>query len=572
MTPEERYKITSDDFVDFIIKYSGNMAILDKYKDYSPLILDATYALIFIPVSQISSNFAVRLGYSVIPHCYALVSEESLEASGITRLRQMPGIELLGKGVVVGSVDTGIDYTNPVFKHADGTTKIIAIWDQTIGSTDQYPKNMTNTPYFGTVYTAEQINQALKSNNPHQIVPSVDEIGHGTKLAGIAAGSKNQEYKFSGVVPEADLIIVKLKQAKRGLRDLFYIPKDVPCYQESDIMYAIQFIVDTARQLKRPIALGIGLGTSQGAHDNHGPLNQLLSVTSNFAGAAVSVAAGNEGGAKRHFFSIMEPSSPPVSVELNVGENEQGFSMELWGDPPTIYTLDILSPTGEHVPRILESLQENRQITFGFETTVINVNYIMVEPETGKQLILLRFRNPTQGIWKFQVYGRGDLEGAFHVWLPSDGFISTNTYFLFSDPYTTITSPGNATLPITVAAYNSVTSSLYPNSGRGFTASNIIAPDLTAPGVNIQCPTIDHSFGTLTGTSAAVAHTAGITAMILEWSIIEGNYPGIDTNGIRKFLIRGAKRSSVLEYPNRDWGYGIVDIYNSFNILRRDIG
>lgn len=570
MIQEEKYKIISDDYVDLILKYNGNPISLQQYKDYSVHVMNDTYAVIYLPRTLVTARFVTQYNYSSIPHCYALTSEQSLDASGVTKLSKTTALNLRGEGVIVGFIDTGIDYTNPVFLHADGTTKIMSIWDQTIDSVDQYPKTV-RPAFYGTEYTAEQINQALKSDDPLQIVPSMDVHGHGTWLAGIAAGSENQEFEFSGVAPDADLIVVKLKETKPFLRNLNSIPENVPAYQETDIIWGIQYLVDSARSLRRPIAICIGLGTSLGSHDNHGTLNTMVSIVGDFPGVAMSITAGNEGNARRHFYSTSDPGNPPITVELNVGENEDGFIMEFWGNPPTIYTIDILSPSGEYIPRILENLSKSQEISFIFESTVINIDYIIVETDTGKQVILFRFKNPSQGIWRFQVFSRGELKGDFHIWLPPGDFISRETYFLNSSPYTTVTSPGNSVVPITITAYNSNLSTILAEAGRGFTASNNVSPTLAAPGVNIQCPDLNHGFTTITGTGAATAHAAGITAMVLQWSIVEGNFPRIDTVGIKKFLIRGARRSSNLEYPNREWGYGMIDIYNSFLILRSDV-
>lgn len=569
MTEVEKYKITNNDYMDLIIQYSNNPAFLEPYREYTPHMMNTNYAIIYVPTSKISQRLVVDYGYSAIPHCYSINSQQSLEASGINKLRRTPTINLQGEGIIIGIIDTGIDYTHPVFQHEDGTSKIIGIWDQSIDSENQYP-NLLYPPYFGTEYTSEQINQALQSENPLQVVPSIDEHGHGTMLAGIAAGIENQENKFSGVAPAAELMIVKLKQAKTAVKEFFFIP-NVDCYQETDIMWAVQYLVERSRQFRKPISICIGLGTSQGAHDATGALNSLVSMVADFPGVSIAVAAGNEGNLRRHFYSETNPSATPVPVELNVGENESGFSVEFWGDPPTIYTLDILSPSGEYTPRIIPSLVENREISFFFENTIIIVDYVMVEEETGKQVILLRFQNPTKGVWKFQIYGSGDLSGAFHMWLPSADFVSESTYFLMSNPNITVTSPGNNIVPMTITAYNSDNDTLYLSSGKGYSTSNIINPCLAAPGVNIQCPALNHNFTAITGTGAATAHAAGIAAMLLEWSIVDGNYPGIDTVGIKKFLIRGAKRSNQYNYPNQDWGYGIIDIYNSFNILRTDI-
>lgn len=364
---------------------------------------------------------------------------------------------------------------------------------------------------------------------------------------------------------------MKLKQAKKNLTDFFSISSNVPCYQETDIIWALQYIVDTARRSNRQLAVCIALGTSQGAHDNSGALNTVVSVAADFPGVAVLTTAGNEGNSGRHFFGTVKPSVPPATVEVNVAENEYGFTMEFWGNPPTIYTLDILSPAGEYVPAIAESIRQTRRINFVFEQTVINIDFFLIEEETGKEVILLRFNKPSPGVWRFKVYAKGDLEGEYHIWLPVGDFISRDTYFVQSNPYTTITSPGNCIIPITITAYNSNVNALYQKAGRGYSTSSIINPDLAAPGVNIQCPALDHSFKTITGSSAATAHAAGIAAMIMEWSIAAGNLPELDTIGIKKFLIRGAKRNNTMLYPNRDWGYGILDIYNSFNTLRTDI-
>jgi subtilisin family serine protease len=570
MTPEEKYKIIGNDYVDLLLKYNGNPISLQQYADHSIHIMNDTYAVIYLPSSSITGRFFTQYKYSSIPQCYMLTSEQSLDASGVTKLSRISPLNLRGEGVIIGIIDTGIDYTNPVFRREDGTTRIISIWDQSIDSNDAYPQ-VVSPAFYGTEYTAEQINQALQSENPLQIVPSMDTNGHGTSLAGIAAGSVNQDAGFSGVVPEAELIVVKLKDAKPFYYNFFLIPENATAYQENDILWGIQYLVDSARSLRRPIAICISLGSSMGSHSSFGSLETMTSIAGDFPSVAISVSAGNEGNARRHFYSALDPKGPPVIVDLNVAEGESGFTMEFWGNPPVIYTLDILSPGGEYIPRIQENLVKNQEINFVFEQTSVIIDFFMVEADTGKQVILFRFKRPSPGTWRFQVYGRGDLAGDFHIWLPSGAFISDNTYFMNASPNTTVTSPGNSNVPITITAYNSANNTIYQNAGRGFTVDNNTKPDLAAPGVNIQCPTLDHGFAAITGTGAATAHATGITAMVLEWSIVENNFPSMDTVGIKKFLIRGARRSTNLDYPNRDWGYGMIDIYNSFSLLRADV-
>lgn len=567
MTQEERFKIISEEYADFIIEYRGNEVILERFNNYTIHIMNDREAVIYVPVAEIGENSLRMFGYSAIPNCFGMVSEQSLSASGVLRIRNHPAFNLRGQGVLIGVVDSGIDYTNPVFFRMDGTTKIISIWDQTIDSENGFPPNT----FYGTEYHSEQINQALASANPLEVVPSIDEIGHGTMIAGIAAGAEDEVNNFSGVVPDSDLVVVKLKQAKNVIRDVYVLPYDVPCYQENDIMWGVQYLISVARKLQRPIAICIGLGTSLASHDGRDTLSSHLSIVGDFPGVTITVAAGNEGNARKHFFGTINAETGVTTVELNVGENERGFAMQLWGAPPSTYSIDILSPSGEYIPRIAESLIVNRDVSFLFEQTQISIDYSMVETETGHQLIFMRFRNPTPGIWRFQVYGRGDIPGTFHIWLPLSSFISNSTYFVQPNPYTTITSPGNAVVPITVTAYNPNNDTLYLNSGKGFTRTGIIKPELAAPGVGILSPTLEHGFTEVTGTSAAAAHTTGITAMLLEWGTVRGNYAGLDTVEVKKFLIRGAKRSQSLLYPNRDWGYGIIDIFNVFDTLRSSL-
>lgn len=564
MTEEERERIFSNDYADLLISYSGDRSIFEDFEDATVHIIDFFNAIVHVPVQQITNNTIVQWGYSVMPSLFGLISQASLEASKIFRLRNVPNFNLKGQGVLIGFLDTGIDYTNPIFKYADNTTKIVSIWDQTIVS-DNFPEDT----FYGTEFSREQINQALQSENPYEVVPSRDEIGHGTMLAGIAAGNEVPENDFYGVAPGAEIVVVKLKQAKPYLMDFFGIPENAVCYQENDILFAIQYIRDVALRLHRPVVLCVALGTSQGAHDGRGTLSNLLSFRSEDTGIAVVIAAGNEGNARRHYFGIIDPINVYDTVELNVGENEGNFSMELWGNSPGLFTIDIKTPSGEFVPRIIPRLDESIELNFIFEQTTIYMDYQIVESQSGDQLILLRFRNPAPGIWTFNVYERGDLNVGFHIWLPMEGFISNNTYFIRSDPYTTILSLGNGIVPITVTAYNHEDDTLYLNASRGYTRTGVTKPEIAAPGVRIISPTLDGGFSGVTGSSPAAAHLAGVAAMLLEWAIVQGNLPRMNTSVMKIFLIRGARRNIEIQYPNRDWGYGILDVYNVFDSLRR---
>ncbi|RDU23707.1 S8 family peptidase [Anaerosacchariphilus polymeriproducens] len=564
MTQEEKYKIINNDYTDLYIEHNRNEKLLNRFPGATTHIINARYAIAYVPVDILDKNFIRKYGYSTLPRLYGLTSKVALESTRVHRLRAIPGFNLRGKGVLVAIIDTGVDYTNPIFIREDGTSKIIRLWDQTIDSLDHYPKDT----FYGTEYSRKQINNAIKSSNPYDIVPSKDEIGHGTMLTGIMAGSEVPSSNFSGVASDADIIVVKLKQAKNNLRDFFFIPYDVPCYQDNDIIWGLEFIIKTANQYNMPCSICIGMGSSQGAHDGRGPLDNEMYFFTIFPHFGFSLSAGNEGNNKRHFFHTTDPSIRYTTVELNIGENEPGFSMELWGGLPNTYSIDMLSPSGEYIPRITESLRFNIEIKFIFEETTIFVDYNLVETNTGDQLILLRFSKPAAGIWRFRVYSRGSEPGSFNIWLPMNGFISNQTYFLNPTPYTTITSPSNTAPPITVTAYNPENDQLYNQASKGFARNGVIKPELTAPGVNLVVPNLSKGFTTASGTGLAAAFTAGITALMLEWGVVNGYYPNISSIQIKKYLIRGARRSRLLHYPNQDWGYGIIDLFNVFNTLR----
>jgi subtilisin family serine protease len=563
MLEEVRNRLISEEYADLLIVYSGDMSVFDAFPDGTVHILNYLYAVVNVPVSRINENIIAELGYSVMPTCYGIISQESLEASGIIRLRNIPNFNLRGQGVLLGIVDTGIDYTNPIFQYADGTTRIEAIWDQTIQS-EIIPESLG----YGSVFTKEQINEALKSENPLELVPVTDPIGHGTMVAGIAGGNEVPESNFYGVAPDSEFIVVKLKQAKRYLRDFFFIPEDAPCYQENDIVAGIDYLLSESIRLNKPIVIFLAIGSSQGGHDGKGALSNIISINASRQGTAILVAAGNEGNERHHYFGMIDTTTGVDTVELNVGENVRGFSMELWGQTPSLFSVDILTPTGEYVPRVAVNRNTNRVITFIFEQTVIYLDYQIVESESGDLLILFRFDRPTPGIWRFNVYGRGDFNPSFHIWLPMKGFIPDNTYFIRSDPYTTVLSAGNADAPLTITAYNVVDNSLYLNASRGFSRLGVITPELAAPGVNITGPDTTQGFASFTGTSSAVAFAAGVSALVLEWGVIRNNLPDMSTVELKKLFIRGARRDPNLLYPNRDWGYGILDLYNLFDALR----
>jgi len=557
-------RIISEDYADFILQNDQIPEILTSIPEFCYDIINYTHAVAYLPISKLPNDLIQKYSYSIFPKCYGLMDIQSLEDTGITRIQNVPNLSLTGHGVLIGIIDTGIDYSHQAFRNSDGSTKIISIWDQTINNTSSIPMGF----YYGTEYLQDQIDLALKSANPFAIVPSIDNNGHGTFLAGIVAGTKNNAKKFSGVVPDSKIVVVKIKPAKQYLKSFFLIPPEVDCYQENDIMLGIRYLLEIAKKNSSPISICIGLGTSQGSHESRDALSTYLTSIADHKGVGISVAAGNEGNSGHHYSAIVDEKIGYDTVELKVGPNSKGFSMELWGNSPNIFSIDILSPTGQYVPRIPARLKETREIKFIFESTKLFVDYELVEAQTGDELILLRFQNPIEGVWRFRVYSNFNLEPKFHMWLPISDFLEKETYFLKPDPYYTLTTPGNSFIPITATAYNYVDKSLFESASKGFTISNIINPDFAAPGVDMIGPESKNNYTVKSGTSISAAVTAGVVAMFLEWGIVKGNQRQFDTLQIKRILIRGAKRNPSITYPNKEWGYGILDVYNAFYSLR----
>ncbi len=569
--------VASEDFADFIAPYftTPEEFIRSQGTDCIDFV-NSTLAVVYVPLSTVTPFTYTSYTYSAVPKLYSLLDVTSMDAAGITPAGELPVLNNQGAGVIVGFVDTGINYTDSLFRNVDGSTRIIGIWDQTNNSDNSNNiENETVKPFsafsalYGTQYTAEEINLALNSDNPASIVPTRDENGHGTFLASIAAGNRDERAGFSGAAPQASIAMVKLKPAKQYLRDFYLIQDGAEAYQENDIMMGVSYLYFLARKYSMPLVVCIPLGTNMGSHMGMSRLGQYLNQVSLSNGSAVITAAGNETGARHHFRAVMDASTDEVTAELRVGEREAGFSMELWAENMGVYTVGFISPTGEVAREISVPLRGENTVSFLLEQTQITVYTQIADVSAGSQFIFMRFENPMSGIWRILIRNSLDIRETFHIWLPVRGFISDETYFLRPDPDTIITDPGNAQYPITVTAYDHTRNSIYIHASRGYSRAGQIKPDLAAPGVNILgASSSGRRLTRMSGTSVSAAHLAGAAAILLNWGILDGNYPYLNTPVLKSIFVRGAQRNPALTYPNREFGYGMLDLYEAFLRLR----
>lgn len=543
---ECRNIITSEDYADFIIEYNTNQSeFVQRYKDSCPQVVGTRYGIVYEKLENVLPIRVQEYSYRAVPKLYGEMDTEAVEATGSVRLQNVPGLNLRGKDVIVGVIDSGIDFTHPAFRYSSGQSRIISIWDQT-DETGNMPEYLN----YGTEYTMEDINRALSSDTPFDIVKSRDETGHGTFLAGVAAGSESVENDFIGAAPEAMIAVVKLKQAKQYLRDYYFVDSNVIAYQENDIMAGIRYLEVLASKNGRPLVICLGVGTNQGARSGDSYLETVINELSGSTGRCVVVPTGNEGNARHHYQGTAD-EAVEQNVEIRV---DRSFVMELWGSAPDLLSVAIVSPTGEIVPRIPARIGSSDVLTFLFESTVIYVDYRIVEQRSGSQLIFMRFENPTPGIWKIQVLGENLISGIFHMWLPITAFVGENTYFLNPEPNVTLTSPSTASRAVVTGGYNSLNNTFFIESGRGFTRSTTIKPDIVAPSVNVYGPSLNGGYQVRTGTSVGAALTAGAAAQLFQWGIINGNQTDMNSVDMRNFLIRGAQRSRDITYPDRQWG------------------
>ena len=560
-----RQQILSEDYRDFIgnhVRTSFFDSILQA--DHCEQDAGFGYKCIYLPASAADPITLPNYSYNSIPKCYAPISMETLNQTGILPVQNYPTLQLKGNGILIGFMDSGIDYTNKVFRNLDGSTRIAAIWDQTVQSGTP-PRDFS----YGSEYTQEQINSALQSEEPLELVSSTDESGHGTYAASLAAGGADAGEQFLGAAPEAAIAMVKLKQAKQYLRDYYFIPGNAICYQETDLMLGLKYLNDLADSLGMPLVICITCGSSMGGHIGTLPLSFLIEGYSTRANHITVIGTGNEADKRHHYFNTLENTEDTKTVELRVGENVTGFSLELWTEVPNILSISIISPSGENTSRIPFRVGASAEIDFLFERTKVSVDYRLLVEKSSSELVFFRFNAPAPGIWKIIVEPLTVADGRFHMWLPLTEFLTGEVFFLESDPYYTLTNPANTDSPVVVSYYNGTTGAVSQSSGRGYTRTGRLKPDITAPGVNVTGALPGDRFSSRTGSCISAAITSGAVALMLEWILDIQKVSGIDSFQIKSLLILGAVRPKTMEYPNREWGYGQLNLYNTFETMRQ---
>ena len=529
---------------DLIVKYSGS---LDEIRALGIRVVELQneYAIVTVKENLIDrlSDFP-QIEFIEKPKRLFFNVENGKIASCIPPV-QRPPYNLTGRGVLVGVIDSGIDYANPVFRNADGTTRIRTLWDQSLS------ENPPEGYVIGTEYTSEQINEALRQptmEQRRQIVPSQDISGHGTAVAGVAAGSSNN---YRGVAYESELIVVKL-----GISKLDGFPRT------TELMQGIDYVVRKALEYQMPVAINISFGNTYGAHDGNSLLEQFIQDVANRWKSVICIGTGNEGNTAGHTAGVVSDSEEVV-IELSVQENETALNVQIWKAYYDVMDISLESPSGVRVGPIQEILGSQR---FRIGQTDLLLYYGEPSPYTIDQEIYIDFLPRrdyiSSGIWRIILTPREIVSGNYALWLPSENVLNEGTGFLFPSVQGTLTIPSTAFRTIGVGAYNSATMTYADFSGRGSGAR--IKPDLVAPGVDILAPIPGGGFGEFSGTSFATPFVTGSAALLMQWGIVVGNDPFLYGEKVKAYFQRGAREIlGFEEYPNQVVGYGALCVEES---------
>ncbi len=534
-----------------IVKYNGNIKRLESEVIQVEELL-AGYAIITLPESLLSALAQLsEIEYIEKPKRLFFSLMQGKEASCIRQITI--GREgLSGRGVLIAVIDSGIDYTNMDFRTRNGESRILYLWDQALG----------------VEYTKAQIDEALAAPTQaerQQLLPSVDVSGHGTAVAGIAAGNGNaSEGRYTGVAPESELLVVKLGTPQAG-----GFPRT------TELMRAVAYVIRKALELERPIAVNLSFGNTYGSHDGTSLLERFLDNVSEIGRSVVCVGSGNEAAGAGHLSgAFAQGAGVSQTVELAVASYESTTNVQLWKNYVDTFLLEIISPSGERrqIPTKIPG-----RYTFLLDRTQLLIYVGEPAPYSANQEIYIDFLPQenyiTSGVWRFEMIPQNIVVGAYSFYLPSSTVRNAQTRFYAPEPEATLTIPSTARRAVTVGAYDVTYESYADFSGRGYAGTYNLAqtllqaevkPDLVAPGVGITTTKAGGGYETVTGTSFATPFVTGAAALLMEWGIVKGNDPFLYGEKVKAYLRRGAKPlRGETEYPNSRVGYGALCVASS---------
>ena len=544
---------------EIIVKYSemgDSVEALLGGSGISVVPLLGGYAIVTLPESMLE-EYSRRPQIEFIEKPTRLYFEDlfSKEASCITQVqRDEPGnLQLTGRGVLIGIVDSGVDYRHPAFLTADGKSRILRLWDQSI------PGNPPEGYATGTEYTNEEINEALSLSvqEGRRLVPSEDVSGHGTAVLGVAAGSDFSRGAVKrGVAYESDLLVVKMG-----------IPRQDSFPRTTELMQGVDYLVRHAIRFGRSIAINLSFGNNYGSHRGDSLLETYLDNVSGMGKNVICVGMGNNGNDALHTGGKLSPGEIQ-EIELGVGAFEPTLNVQLWKNYEDEMEIYLENPAGERVGPIFETLGAQR---WQAGNTELLIYYGKPAPYHVTQEIYVDFlardrKRPyvDSGVWKIILAARNIKNGEYFLWLPGGKTLNPGTAFYLPRPQGTLTIPATARRVISVGAYDARQNTYADFSGRGCRALPYPKPDLVAPGVDIYAPRSGGGYASFTGTSFSTPFVTGVAALLMEWGITRRKDPYLYGEKLKAYLRRGAKALQGSEkLPNDLIGWGRLCLESS---------
>ena len=540
---------------ELIVKYSGTLEAVRQTARSVTELLNG-YAVIVIEEERIGQLAQLpEVEFIEKPKKLYFQTDVGRQVSCIDIVQDMP-LSLRGKGTLIGIVDSGIDYENAEFRNEDGTTRIVSLWDQSVNG--RPPAGYLA----GTEYTREQIDAALATEDKEvrrQMVKTSDVSGHGTAVAGIAAGNGrgSEGRRVRGAAPEAELIIVKMGAPREG-----GFPRT------TELMRGVDYIVRKAVELRRPVAINISFGNTYGSHDGTSLVERFLNDIADMWKNVICIGSGNEGASAGHVSGKVRRQISET-VELAVQQREPALSIQIWKSYVDEMGVSVISPSGRQAGPFYEFLGAQRYI---LGDTELLIYYGEPKPYSVKQEIYLSLLPGKQyiesGVWKIVLTPGRIVDGEYQMWLPTQTSLNMGTAFLQPNSMSTLTIPSTASLAVTVAAYDARTFSYADFSGRGpagmYEGENVLKPDIAAPGVRVTAPVPGGGYQSFSGTSFAAPFVTGSAALLMEWGIVRGNDPYLYGEKVKAYLRKGAKQLAGYErWPNALLGYGALCVRDS---------
>lgn len=522
---------------ELIVRYTGSLdGLRIRYPQIRIRELLNQYAVLIVPetlVDAVSQETVIEYVEKPKQLYFELQADKAASCINAVQQGMNNPFGLFGKGTIVAVIDTGIRAESMEFRNADGSTRILNIWDQTTG----------------TEYDRSQIDEALQNETKDTAgIPGADVLGHGTQVAAIACGS-------SGVAAQADILVVKLGlAAKNGFP------------RTTQLMEALDYVVRKAIDYGKPLAVNISFGNNYGDHTGSSLLENFINDIADSWKCSICIGSGNEGLGAVHTGGTLTEDMEET-VELAVSSYETGLSIQIWKDYWDDIAVEIIAPSGRNLGRIQENSRVSR---IRYEDMELLTYFGEPSPFRIRQEIYIDMIPQTvyiqSGLWKFRLIPRSIRNGRYDMWLPAQGALNFGTGFTSPDSASTFTIPSAAAKAVTVGAYDAGTGSAAPFSGRGYIVeiggSLMVKPELAAPGVNVLVPSVS-GMARVSGTSYATPFVTGSAALLMEWGIVRGNDAFLYGEKLKAYLIKGAEPLAGAAVPDTQTGWGRLCLKNS---------